>query len=323
MVCNFCTIITHNHLHFAKALNRSLEKNLLLGDELNFYVLLVDYKDTTVMPNEGGLNYITIEQLQHLNLANNIIKKYNQDFDKLRWSLKPILLLFLIQKYTDSFIYLDSDLFFYNSYNFFFRYLNDYSILLSPHFRSIEPINNEDEFIKNFTEGIYNGGFIGANLNGMAALNWWASANYFACKKDMMSGLYDDQKYLDILPARFPKTYSLEHEGCNVAAWNRDYSVRVKMNDKIHINGKFPIIFIHFTSGTSIHIKYGSDNNLLPYLIEYAETVDSFNIGIKYFDILEKEYKQSLPKITITYRIQNKLNRIKKYFINNIFFYKR
>lgn len=316
MICNFCTIITFSHLHFAKALHSSLQKHNIPDNELNLYVLIVDINDISLIPKEPGIKYVTLAVLQKINLASSIVEKYLLDFDKLRWSFKPILLHYLIKKYNSGFIYLDSDLYFYNTYDFLFNYLNDYSIILSPHFRCIEPEINEIDFLKNFTEGIYNGGFIGASIKAIPALNWWATAVLYACLKDINIGLYDDQKYLDLLPALFPKIYSIEHEGCNIAAWNRDYCKRVKLNDSIYINEKYPIVFIHFTTGTSIYIKFGSDRLLFPYLLEYAATLDSYQKGIKYLDLIEQEYKKSLPKISISYRISNKILRVKKYFFN-------
>jgi hypothetical protein len=77
---------------------------------------------------------------------------------------------------------------------------------------------------------------------------------------------------LDLLPSRFERVGIVRHQGCNVASWNKRDSARVQLGNEVFINGRYPIIFIHFTSGTISEITrdiYDGDALLKPYLKKY------------------------------------------------------
>jgi hypothetical protein len=75
-----------------------------------------------------------------------------------------------------------------------------------------------------------------------------------------------DQRYLDAFPVYFEGVRIVKHLGCNVAQWNSDFLKRKEVDGEILINGKWPIVFIHFSSVTIQNIQNGIDHILRPYL---------------------------------------------------------
>lgn len=287
---HFCTIINGGYIAYAKALYDSLAEqrtNALL------HVLVLD-TITTVEEVENIIFY-TSNDLSILPIFKELKAKYTND--ELRWSAKPVFLLFLLMRGIKKVIYVDSDIHFFNDFHFLFELLATQSVILSPHNRSINPEADAENFIKNFTEGIYNGGFIGVNNTAVDALEWWASACRYECKKNFNSGLYVDQKYLELIPARFKDVYSLQHLGCNVAGWNRQDCKRVLANGEILINGVEPIVFIHFAIGTNILIVYGDDELLKPHFATYAKRVLLYDEKEDLFQKVHLAFLQSLPKV--------------------------
>jgi hypothetical protein len=310
MRCCFCTIITKSHLGFARALFDSLKNFQVNGDELIFYVLIVDLQTDSVNDSDQLL-YIKLEDLMEDEpIGRDIFYKYVDHHDRMRWSLKPVLLSYLLKKYDDNIVYVDSDIYFFGEYNFIFRLLAKSSLLLSPHFRTIYPDLDKIEFFANFTEGIFNAGFVGATYTGLAALEWWAKANLFECDKNRFYGIYDDQKYLDLVHSRFDNVCVLRHPGCNLAGWNIIDNQRTVFEGNVLINGTFPVIFIHFSMGTCLSIEYGNDIILRQHLYDYANNIDVYYTNDSFLEKVKKQYYSSLPSVSLKYRVQNKLLRL-------------
>ena len=68
-----------------------------------------------------------------------------------------------------SLLYLDNDLCFFGDFEFLFQELQEHSLLLTPHWRPIDPDANAEQFFYNFRDGLYNAGFVGANNKGLVA----------------------------------------------------------------------------------------------------------------------------------------------------------
>jgi hypothetical protein len=205
---------------------------------------------------------------------NDIFTRYDHiDQNILRWSLKPsIILYFLLDLNYDKCIYIDNDIYFVNNCTFLINDINK-GILLTKHHRPIVPnfnSKNNYQFICNFTDGFFNAGFIGANQNAAQALYWWHLMNLWKCEKNKYLGLFDDQKYLDILALNFNSVIDIcDHAGCNLALWNRNTLIRSYSNDNWKINNNFDPIFCHF-SGINLH-NYTEYKNYDPMLFSYYE----------------------------------------------------
>jgi hypothetical protein len=166
----------------------------------------------------------------------------------------------LLEDGYDAVIYVDNDIFFYSSPDFLFEKLTTSSILLTPHFYPTQADKDQVWLEANFRVGIFNAGFIGVNQAAKNMLNWWASCCLYNIKKSYARGLFDDQKYLDLVPAIFDGVEILKHKGCNVAGWNLVTSPRsVEPDGKIKLDITWELVFIHYNYYTLQCILQGKD----------------------------------------------------------------
>jgi hypothetical protein len=316
-----CTIITKDYGHYALALHDTLQAH---GNNEFFCVFV----------SGGTLPIHIVEQLKSRErvlilyendfsdseLAIQLKEKYYLDYhDAYRWSMKPVLMTYLLEDKFDKVIYVDSDVFFYNKFKFLFEALNTHSMLLSPHWRSSFPEKDVENFKLNFLDGIYNGGFVGTSKKGILALTYWAKLCLHNCEANRNEGYYVDQRYLDILPTRFDGVGYIKHKGCNVANWNQvDCERTLQDNGDVLINNHWPIIFIHFTNSALKGILLGNDTLLAPFLESYKETLLKYtNINIieafhekGRFKSSRKDVsgvKKEKNKNTLLHRILNKI----------------
>lgn len=274
-----CTIITADYAHFALALHDSIRR---FKKNISFTVLVISgelgKQPRKEMQSRGTFFILDEKVFEENEIAKSLKEKYSKtDPDAYRWSMKPVLMEFLLKDYLERVIYLDSDIYFFSDFGFLFEELRDSHILLSPHYRCSDPYVDAFNFGLNFLEGLYNGGFIGGTKKGIPALQYWASLCLYKCEKESEQGFYDDQRYLDILPVVFEGVNHIKHKGCNIANWNQIECKRSLEGNDILINGKYPIIFIHFTKSFFNGVLTGKDQLLLPYLKEYRDTLFEYS----------------------------------------------
>lgn len=287
----FCTVITSNYLPYVHILYDSLVK---YDSDIRLFAFVSD--DRLSESSYRSIDEKRIEILYYDDIVGEseylraLKEKYADTYhDAYRWSMKPVLLAYLVSNYCEKAIYLDSDLLFFSEFSFLFDELEDSSVLLSPHWRSSYPELDAKNFHLNFLDGMYNGGFVGASKKGVKALNYWAMCCLYRMERNREQGLHDDQKYLDILPSRFEGVTSIRHMGCNISNWNQIDCKRSKdHNGRIVINGKYDVVFIHFTKSFFRGVYFGDDTLLKPYADHYISCLEKYNItGL--LESLEKE----------------------------------
>ncbi len=293
-----CTIITASHLPFAKVLYTSLQKHIpgtslqvLVIDEINF----ISVNDFVIHK---------INSLTNSPFFKEIEKKYAQtNSDKFRWALKPIFMGYLLQKGFTKVIFVDPDLYFVSKFDFLFDELDVNNVLLTPHWANTDPIKNEDSLFAILRGGLFNAGFIGVNTKGINSITWWSELCHYKVENRKELGLYDDQKYLDILPVQFDNVKIIKHQGCNLASWNIDTCKREMIDGRLLINKKFEPVFIHFAKDTITNIINRNDILLSPYLDEYVNALQAEN-----FDLLKNLDNLDLDKFSsLNYSIKHKL----------------
>lgn len=237
------------------------------------------------------------------NLAEKIKKKYQND--QLRWSLKPVYVQHLLEQGYDQVIYVDNDIFFYSSPDFLFEKLKLSDFILTPHFYKANPDTEQNWLEANYRVGLYNAGFFGANKNSLPILNWWAECCLYNVKKSYWRGLYDDQKYLDLIPVIFKKVEIIKHRGCNFAGWNCDEAELKKDHSNQLIIQEDPLIFIHFAQ---LSVERFSDRNSIVYnaFKQYLEALQKESPG---FQFVSKKYTLSSFS-TYFYYLRWKLSRL-------------
>src|SRR5690606_26075348 len=160
-----CTISTQSHL----------SKSLTLFDSIKQYsdtncCCLVS--DMVIIEKINGIQFHILDTLND-DKAQKIKRKYKGD--KLRWALKSIYVKYLLENGFDQVIYVDNDIYFFNSPQFLFDKLNSSNFILTPHFYPSNPMQSQNWLEANFRVGLFNAGFFGANQNAKPILEWWAN----------------------------------------------------------------------------------------------------------------------------------------------------
>lgn len=278
----FCTIITDDYLHYAKALRDSL---VTFDSSISLNVLIctakTNWKITTDIKN---IQLHFLEDVCEKGLGKAIYNKYYKvNKDHFRWSMKPVFINYLLlQKGIDKVLCVDSDILFFGDYQFLFDALNTHKILLTPHWRSHQPSVDKDNFGLLFIGGLYNAGFVGVAKGGESAMDWWATVCLYECTVDKTRGLFVDQAYLNLLPIYFDNVEILKHRGCNVAGWNFTAHQQVLVDQQVLINRKDPIIFIHFSNDTINKILKGKANLLLVHLRKYEKILQKYKSDFQF-----------------------------------------
>lgn len=261
----FCTIITADYFPYSKVLFDSIRSN---SCNAAFHVLVTDGNQK--QENNHLFYTDTINELLNTEIASRIYKKYAAtNTDQFRWALKPVYISWLLNKGYDKVIFLDPDLYFVSSPEILLKELDTASVILTPHWNNPNPLSFEDGLFSIMRNGMFNAGFAGASGQGKDAMNWWAEMCHYKTEKLPELGIYDDQKYLDLLPIEFENVRILKQRGYNLASWNIDSSKREIVNGKLMINFSYEPVFIHFTKSTIEHIVNGNDALLRPYLDRY------------------------------------------------------
>tara|TARA_R100001369_G_C3309645_1_gene167100 strand:+ start:253 stop:1173 length:921 start_codon:yes stop_codon:yes gene_type:complete len=275
----YCTIITANYFFYAKALYDSIKKYDVATD---FKVLVVDDYPETLFYE--AIEIFSLKEMQiNLTVEYSLIEKYENDKESnLRWALKPLFLKYLINfKNCEKVLFLDPDLYFYQNPSFLFDKLDTADVIITPHWRSKDPIKDPSNFNSLFTGGLFNAGFFGCNTKSINILDWWLKSCAYKMKKT--DGFYVDQAYLNLMPIYFSSQVKIiEHRGCNVSNWNLIECERIVNGGDILINNKYPIIFIHYTNATITMIAKGKDNLLHPFLNKYKNNLLAHNKDFKF-----------------------------------------
>jgi hypothetical protein len=279
---SFCTINTADYLPYMLALNESV---LQFDSDIPLNVLVSDKRQdySEIKRQFPNIIFYFPDDLCKEGVAKQIYNKYWQkDMDAFRWSMKPVFLKYLFQNQGfRKIIYVDNDIHFFDDYHFLFNELVNNNVLLTPHWHSSDPILDVPNFYLLYNNGLYNGGFAGANYKAADALEWWAKACAFICVKDPSKGQFVDQTHLNLLPIYFEGVKILKHRGCNVANWNQMECRRIRGEDnRVLINGNDPIVFIHFTKSTISGIVKGEDSELAEYLQKYFERLSRYGVKI-------------------------------------------
>lgn len=272
---HFCTISTHSHLYKTLALSDSIQNQ---GHPYVLHVLMTDGNSDYKADN---CIFYRLEDLKNDSTAKQITNKYSHSADKLRWSLKPVFMIHLLKNTASGIVYIDNDQYFYNNYSFLFSLLSSHSILLTPHYYKHNPAAEQNWLEANYRVGLYNAGFVGASQAGIETLEWWANCCLYRCEKNAIRGLFDDQKYLDLVPVIDKQALVLRHQGCNVAGWNIEFCRRSIVNDEVVINNEFPIVFVHYNAFTIRQIENGTDKLLLKMYEDYFLNLKKHNPELK------------------------------------------
>ena len=249
---HFCTLFNSAYQFHSRVLYESICRNEDINN-LQFYFFCFDddsynYFADLNLPN---VNPIALEKLEgYLPDLKNV--KSQRSLVEYFFTSTPAICKYVLENYPEvnEIVYLDADLFFFQSPEILFNEIGDSSVSIIPHrFNFINYFRN--------VYGIYNVGWISFKRDeeGVACLNKWYRNNLEWCFVKLTFKRYADQKYLNYWRRDFDRVHVIKNIGANVAPWNvGNYKIRLK-NDVVYVDD-VPLIFFHFASMKYIDQSY-------------------------------------------------------------------
>ena len=238
---HYCTYFDTHYMLRGLTLYRSLQKHageftlwVLCCDELSFENLR-----KLALPNLRPVRLSEVEAFEpRLKLA-----KANRNHVEYLWTLSPIWPLYLLNRdaQIETIIYLDADLFFYNSPAPIFEEIGAKSISIFSH-RHVPRDRHLSEC------GIYNVGWCGFRRDeiGLACLHKWREQCLEWCYSYSDADRFGDQKYLDEWPALYGDALCVvEYAGAGVAPWNWTRYCFEQRGQTLWCDD-VPLVFFHF-----------------------------------------------------------------------------
>lgn len=244
------TLCSMNYLAQAKTLFGSLKKT---NPEWRFFIGLVDKNNNRIDPEFLQCDIIEVDQLG-IDDFDGMVKKYS--IIELLTSVKPFYFSWFFDNYFDAenVVYFDPDIMIFQPLDRLEKSLQQYDIILTPHFTT--PIN--DNFLPTelhvMQTGVYNLGFIALkrSANVFNMLQWWKTRLKDKCFIDLSRGLFVDQVWANLMPACFEKVLIEKYAGYNVAHWNLHERHITVMSEKYYVND-VPLVFFHFSHYSPAH----------------------------------------------------------------------
>ena len=191
-----------------------------------------------------------IKWIEDLSLPNIYELAFKYDITEFSTSLKPYITTKLLEEFKKV-IFLDPDTCLYHDVDPILEMLNNYPIVITPHYTTPEPETYPNCDVGMMRFGSFNLGFyaVKKSLEAKSFLDWWDKR----CQRfgffETQFGLSTDQKWVSIAPCFFPNLHISFNLGLNVAFWNiRERQISVTSNGEYKVNNTYPLIFFHFSS---------------------------------------------------------------------------
>ena len=239
-----CTIVSPNYIAYARTVAASY---LAQHPGHRFFVLIVASLSDTAPFSAEAFEAVLLSEIGLQNLT-SVAMSY--EILELNTNVKPSFLKYLLREYRlSAIIYLDPDIFVYAPLAPVFEALEDADCILTPHLTT--PIYDhkqpgEQEMLYN---GTYNLGFVAFrnSLKAFEILSWWEQRCVELGFSEGRTGLFVDQKWMNLAPAFFETVGILRHPGCNMAYWNLNDRHLTGDASAPTVNGIYDLIFFHFS----------------------------------------------------------------------------
>jgi hypothetical protein len=241
------TSITANYLPKAAALAHSVKR---VHPEATFHVVLCDRLPDCPSGTVAAFDtIININELPIQDLSSWIFK---HRLVELCTAVKGTAFQYIAHRFgAERIYYFDPDILVLNRLDDVERDLHRHAILLTPH--QCEPEKDPQAVIDNehcaLKHGVFNLGFLAVRMDGQGRqfIDWWADRCRSFCYDEVASGLFTDQRWVDLAPAFFDDIAILREPEYNVATWNLTHRRATgRAPYDIKINGR-PLVFYHFS----------------------------------------------------------------------------
>lgn len=250
------TIVAKNYIGLAQVLQHSLAA---YNAEVEFFIFVADEvsdREKADLPANILIakNYIAIDEELWYNMA------FQYNLVEFCTAIKPFCFQYLLNNdNAEKIIYLDPDIFIFNSLASVFDKLDVHSIILTPHILQMQAQHSgvlpDYLFLVN---GIFNLGFLAVKKSDATQkmLTWWAKRLINQCFFDNEKGMATDQKWMNFLPAFFTsdQLHISRDLGLNMAPWNFFERKIIERNNQFYVamrsgtdEAETPLTFIHFS----------------------------------------------------------------------------
>jgi len=246
MVRAACTIVSLNYLPYARTLCDSF---LQFHQGYRFYVLIVDRLPSGFDRTIEHFELITVEEL---GVQDFLSVAFKYDILELNTNVKPTFLKFLLARNIEQVVYLDPDIRVYRALDSVFGALDEHAIVLTPHTTSPAPDDGQSESIL-LSCGVFNLGFVAVSKRAETDtfLSWWENRCLKLAFSEQRTGLFVDQKWINLVPCFFDSIKILKSPGCNMAYWNLQERQLSQNGNAWVVNKSRSLEFFHF-SGISV-----------------------------------------------------------------------
>lgn len=237
------TICARNYLAQALVLHRSFTAH---HPDADFHVVLVDRRDEALAARFPHIRITWVEDLGLPDFAAHALR-----FDVIEFStnVKPHCLSLLLAHYETA-MYIDPDMVAFDTLEPVYEALAGHSIVVTP--ASTTPIldGHRPDDIEFLRVGVFNLGFIAVSRTEEAHrfLRWWSDRCLAHGFHDTPSGVFVDQKWVNLAPCYFEGCRILKDPGINMAQWNLHERTLSVVDGRYVVNGAVPLRLFHFSS---------------------------------------------------------------------------
>lgn len=236
----FCTLFNKSYQYHAQSLYSSILKN---HQEFKLFLFCMDDDsyDYFFKLSLEKAQLVRVDQLE-ASFPELLEAKGNRRMVEYFFTCTPAVCNYVFKhfEYVDELVYLDADIYFFDSPETIFDEIGESSISIIAHrFKGLNWIRN--------VYGYYNVGWISFKRDGegIKCLKEWFRNCLEWCFDKLTLKRFADQKYLNRWPTDYKNVCIIKNVGANAAPWNiGNYKVK-RGKGKILLNGS-PLIFYHF-----------------------------------------------------------------------------
>jgi hypothetical protein len=237
------TICARNYFAQALLLHRSFQAH---HPEADFHVVLVDRRDDAFAARFPQVRITWVEEIGLPNFAAHALR-----FDVIEFStnVKPHCLSLLLDQYQTA-MYIDPDMVVFDRLDPVHEALQDHAIVVTP--ASMTPVldGHRPDDIEFLRVGVFNLGFVAVSRTDEARrfLRWWSDRCLSDGFHETQSGVFVDQKWVNLAPCYFEGCHILKDPGVNMAQWNLHERQLSMHEGRYLVNGRWPLRLFHFSS---------------------------------------------------------------------------
>lgn len=278
------TIASKNYSAMARVMLLSSIKHNPCVDH---YYFLVDEDGSGIVCANEGICLVKASEIIKSDFGS---MSFYYNVTELNTAIKPFAFKYLLEKGYKDVLYFDPDICIYSTLDVVFDQLRTYTIILTPHITS--PIGEEDKCVPHeivhLRTGTYNLGFIGVSNSEETErfIAWWCEKCRICCFEEVESGLFVDQKWINLVPGLFDGVGILRHRGCNVAYWN----LHERFLENHVVNSEYPLIFFHFSG-----IVFSDLDAISKYQDRYNLSI-RLDIKDLYYEYRDRVYSEGYSK---------------------------